>query len=70
MKTPETTLEICDALGRAKIAARIGCKVTAVSNCVTPNQFPAQWYVILEEMCREHDMTCPRKLFSFRREAA
>jgi len=59
--------DICHALGRAKIASRLRVGTPAVSNAATAGVFPAHWFDIIEVMCVERGIECPRCLFSFKR---
>lgn len=60
-----STADICDALGRATIAARLKVRVTAVSNAVTEGRFPARWFLVVTELCEENGLKCPEQLFTF-----
>lgn len=56
---------ICDAIGRQRIARAVGVKPTAVSNAVAEARFPAKWFLVLSEMCAESGLECPATLFAF-----
>lgn len=56
---------ICDALGRRRIAVAVGVKLTSVSNAVTAGIFPARWFDVIDGLCREASLDCPRTLFAF-----
>jgi hypothetical protein len=60
-----TVSEICDAIGRQKIAQAVGVKPTAVSNAVAEARFPAKWFIVLSGMCQEIGLDCPADLFAF-----
>lgn len=47
------------------MAARLGVKVTAISNAVVVEKMPAKWFLVVREMCDEHGLDCPESLFSF-----
>ena len=57
---------ICDSIGRARIAAVVGVKRTAVSNAVRDNSFPAAWYAVIKQLCADVGLDCSDELFSFR----
>lgn len=56
---------ICEAVGRRRISVEIGVKATAVSNAVSNGKFPAHWFDVIERLCGEVGVECPRSLFSF-----
>lgn len=56
---------ICEAVGRRRISAEIGVKATAVSNAVSNEKFPAHWFDVIERLCGEVGVECPRSLFTF-----
>lgn len=60
-----TVGEICEVIGRKVLAQRVGVRPTAVSNAVVDGQFPARWYFVVEALCREHDIECPKECFTF-----
>lgn len=62
---PATVSEICDALGRKAVAARVGRSIQAVSNAATDGVFPASWYLAVKSMCGDAGIGCPEHLFSF-----
>lgn len=63
---PQTSVvAICDALGRREIAARLGRTPAAVGNAASVGIFPAGWYLVVREMCRDVGIECPESLFSF-----
>lgn len=63
----ETTRSIIDALGRRQFLMRSGLSKQALIRPFAENQFPANWFQILDEMCAERGIDCPRDLFAFRR---
>lgn len=63
----ETTRSIIDAIGRRQFLTRSGLSKQALIRPFAENQFPANWFQILDEMCAERGIDCPRVLFAFRR---
>jgi len=64
--TQTTVSDLCDALGRKEIAARLEVGAAAVSNASSDGLFPAGWYAVIREMCQESGLNCPDTLFNFR----
>lgn len=60
------TKTVADALGRRQIADRLGVGETAVSNAVVRGWFPATWFFVLQDMCREEGLDCPPWLFKMK----
>lgn len=60
-----TVADICDRLGRKAIAERVNRHVSAVSNAIADNKFPASWYAPIRAMCVEANAPCPGDLFNF-----
>jgi len=56
---------ICDAIGRGVIAGKLDVPLTAVSNAVRANRFPARWYAVVKSECDERHLSCPLWLFRF-----
>jgi hypothetical protein len=52
-------------LGRKEMAARLERTVAAVSNAASDGAFPAGWFLVVSEMCRERGVECPARLFRF-----
>lgn len=59
-------IEICQAVGRKKIAARLGVGATAVSNAVVAGVFPASWFAVISDACKEAEVECPREAFNWK----
>ncbi|WPZ23130.1 hypothetical protein T7987_07835 [Sulfitobacter faviae] len=64
-----STSEVCDKLGRKRMADSLGVGVTTISNAAVSGAFPAKWYVVMQEMCRAEGVECPDDLFNFIRPA-
>lgn len=60
-----STQLICDALGRKRMAERLGVGLPAISNAAADGQFPAKWFAVLRDMCAEAGVECPEALFKF-----
>jgi hypothetical protein len=60
-----TVEHICESIGRASLARRLGVGLTAISNACVAGVFPAKWFLIVSEMCQQADIECPSALFSF-----
>lgn len=52
-----TALELADALGRRKMADRLGVLPTAVSNAVVRGSFPSSWFCECSRMAVEAGLT-------------
>lgn len=59
-------IHIADEIGRKRIADAVGVGVTAVSNAVVRNRFPASWFVAIEKLATEKGMNCPPELFGMK----
>ena len=62
----ENTKHIADQLGQAKIALALGIGVTAVNNAIARGYFPATWYPIIRDMCRDGGVECSMDAFNFK----
>ncbi|MCB1351583.1 MAG: hypothetical protein KDK03_02470 [Rhodobacteraceae bacterium] len=60
-----TAADICDAVGRQKIAERIQRGRSAVSNAAVVGRFPASWYLEVKALCDEVGVECPLSAFGF-----
>lgn len=60
-----TVSDICDQIGRGRIADSLGVGTTAVSNAVVAGAFPAKWYLVVHQLCLEAGIECPQALFNF-----
>lgn len=65
IETQSIVSDICDALGRRAIAARLGRSVAAVSNAASDGVFPSAWYIVIREMCAAAGVDCPVAAFNF-----
>lgn len=63
----DTVSAICDAIGRTRLQAALGVGKTAISNAVVENRFPSSWFDVVDRLCREDGIDCPREFFAFRR---
>lgn len=61
-----TTLTFADAVGRKKIADAVGVGLTAVSNGVVRNAFPASWFYACQKLAQSAGVECPPALFQQR----
>jgi len=57
--------DICDALGRKEMGARLGVSKAAIGNAVSDGKFPSRWYKVISHMCADADIECPMSLFNF-----
>lgn len=64
-----TAYDILEALGRRKVAGALGVGITAVGNAASDGTFPANWFAVITEMCREEGIQCSPNLFRMRRAA-
>lgn len=60
-----TVSDICSRLGRKNIEARLGVTKSAIANAASQGRFPARWYLVISEMCREEGVECPEDIFNF-----
>jgi hypothetical protein len=63
-KTPSEKL--ADALGRKEIAAAVGVGLTAVSNAVVRQAFPASWFSACQHLAFQKNVPFPADLFQQR----
>ena len=61
-----THAEIIKCLGASRIAEAIGVAENAVSMAKGRKKFPPSWYDVLDAMCAERGIDCPRELFNFK----
>jgi len=64
MMTPHQAF--ADAIGRASIAEATGVGLTAVSNTVVRERFPASWYLVLQRLAEKKGIDCPPELFGMK----
>ncbi len=57
--------EICDTIGRKRLAQALGVGRTQVSNAAVADVFPARWYAVVKALCDAEGIECPLTLFSF-----
>ena len=62
--------QIIDALGRGVIAVHLGISHPSVSNAYDANMMPANWFCVVESLCLEAGIECPRRAFRFRADSA
>lgn len=67
---PPSAKKIIDALGRAAMAARLKIHRKTVSDAYAADRMPASWFDVVEAMCVEEGITCPRSAFYFKPGAA
>ena len=61
------THNLANDIGRAKMASALDIGLTAISKyTATRDQFPPAWFDIMEGLCAEMGIDCPRALFSFK----
>lgn len=61
-----TAEQVADALGRKAIADAAGVGVTAVSNAVVRNRFPATWFLAVTGLAKGAGQQCPPELFGMK----
>lgn len=59
------TSEVCDKLGRKRMADCLGVGVTTISNAAVSGAFPAKWYAVVKKLCSADGIECPDELFNF-----
>jgi len=62
----ETVKSIIKTLGREPLATALGVGVKAVGAASVSGRFPANWYLIIKNLCGAADLKCPDALFSFK----
>lgn len=66
MNSEHITVErICETLGRRTVAEAIGVRLTSVSNAIVDGRFPARWFDVVDRLCAQRELPCPRRLFTF-----
>lgn len=65
MSETPSVADICNRLGRAKLATAVGVGLTAVANAVAENRFPARWFFVVRALCDQAEIQCPETLFNF-----
>ncbi len=61
-----TAIETIDALGEEEICAAVGVGHHSIRGARTTGKFSAHWFDVIEQMCLEKGMNCPRNLFTFK----
>lgn len=59
------TSEVCDKIGRKRMADSLGVGVTTISNAAVAGIFPARWYAVVKGFCLSDGIECPDELFNF-----
>ena len=63
----KTTKDVIRALGEERMRVGLGLKNgSAIRVRVGEGTFPADWLDVLEKMCAEKGLNCPRELFNMR----
>ena len=63
----DTVQETIEALGRPAIAERFSAVPSSISAAIRQNQFPAAWYVALQDMAKAKGLDpIPNKLFNMK----
>jgi hypothetical protein len=57
--------DICDVIGRGRLATALGVRKTAISNAVVQGRFPAKWFKVISDLSVDHGIECPEALFTF-----
>jgi len=60
-----TARDICKVLSRGELQKKLGVTPPAVSNALKKGVFPSRWYLVMDRMCSEAGVNCPRSLFDF-----
>lgn len=66
MSSKSTVHHIVQTLGRENIESRLGVSKYSLFAAKRDRLFPAAWFDVLDEMCRERGIECPRSAFRFR----
>ena len=58
--------DICEEIGRQRLASLLDVKRSAVTNAINHEVFPSSWYKQVKKACDEKGISCPMSLFSWR----
>lgn len=61
---------IVSNLGAESVAAVLGVSVHSVRKAVENRAFPASWYDVMDAICVDRGIECPRTLFNFKAPSA
>lgn len=62
----QITHTIIKTLTSARIEAALGVSSHAVRKAYQDRRFPASWFDVMEKLCADNGLTCPRKAFNFK----
>jgi len=57
--------KITDTLDRGTLCVRLGVKPRMIRKVREDRRFPARWYVVVRDMCREAGIACPMEAFNW-----
>lgn len=58
--------DFAKAIGRRQLAQATGVGLTAISNAVVRNKFPASWYLAAQDLAAAKGIPCPPDLFGMK----
>jgi hypothetical protein len=58
--------KMTDDLGVDNLASRLRVTTHSIRHARVTGLFPASWFDVIDGMCRERKMDCPRDLFNFK----
>ena len=61
---------IYEKVGRDTLMRRLGVSKSAMTNALAAGRFPAAWFQIVRDACRELGADCSEKLFTFKADYA
>lgn len=61
----KTSSDICDVIGRQRLAALLGVTKAAITNAASEGTFPPRWYRVIKAECEAKGEDCPPELFRF-----
>lgn len=61
------TSQIIKSIGRGKLLARLGVVSSSISRAEKDGKFPASWFAVIRDLCRENKIDPPSdNLFAFK----
>lgn len=57
---------ITDQIGADRISKAIGVSSHSIRHARTEGTFPASWYAVLSDMCKQQGIECPLSAFNWK----
>ena len=58
--------DILTQLGEDEVREALGVSTHSIAAAKRERRFPSNWFAVIERMCVEEGIPCPRNLFAFR----